>query len=600
VTAPQLSPGYVVAGKYSLQSLLGNGGSSGTYHAIDAHGRNVALRMYSPTIAQRPDVMAMIEQIYTATNSLPPDAVVPVIDAGYDPPTTAPFTVTEYSQSPSLAQMVTQRPLAPQEVAALAQNMARTLDAAHARQLMHHALKPTNVFVAPSQGMAVRLMDFGGGLARSMVPTNEGYTIAAPWVAPEQMQGTTPAGPQADVFAAALIMFYALTGRSYWRSCQGPQPDLNAWQRELFSPRTPVSQRAGELGMAISPILDGIFNRALAIDPNERFRQVSELSAAFAGGVSVPEMATAATMAFPMVGGSEGPADPMGPTANSPVYVPAAQDGGYPPPPGPGGPGMPGGPGGPGGPGMPGGPGDMGGPGMPGGPGDMGGPGMPGGPGDMGAGMGPGQAPAPAATMQTFGAAGGGTSKAMPILIGVAAVVLVGSAIGAWIVLGKKKPVEDPDAPIAITPTAASSTGTAPPVEPVVTPPTPPTSEPVAAAPTEGELMVSCNPACDEVKVDDNKIDDPSQPVKLAPGSHQVAVSKSGYVAQKDKVTIEAGKKLEKKYKLAEAKGAAPAGGGPGGGTKSGGGASTGGGGTKSGGGGSTTKCVPSFFKKCK
>ncbi|UQA60240.1 protein kinase domain-containing protein [Polyangium aurulentum] len=572
MTAPPLTPGYVVAGKYSVQSLLGNGGSSATYHAIDAHGRNVALRIFSPSIAQRPDVMAMIEQIYTATNSLQPDTVVPVIDAGYDQATAAPFTVTEYSQSPSLAQLVTQRPLAPQEVAALAQNMARTLDGAHARQLMHHALKPTNVFVAPSQGMAVRVMDFGAGLGRSMVPTNEGYAIAAPWVAPEQMQGTAPAGPQADVFAAALIMFYALTGRSYWRSCQGPQPDLNAWQRELLSPRTPVSQRANELGVAISPILDGIFNRALAIDPNERYRQVSELAAAFASGVSVPEMATAATMAFPMVGGPGGMPDPTGPTAASPVYAPGAQDGGYPPPPGPG-------------------MGMQGGPGMPPGPG---------GPGDMGVGMGPGPAgPAPAPTMQTFGG-GGGNSKAMPILIGVAAVVLVGGAIGAWIILGKKKPAEDPDAPIAITPTAATSADTAPTVEPVATAPAP-TSEP-AAAPTEGELMVSCNPACDEVKIDDKKIDDPSQPVKLAPGSHQVSVAKSGYVAQKDQVTIEVGKKLEKEYKLAEVpKVATPSGGGTGGGTKTGGGTTTGGGGTKTGGGTTTTtKCVPSFFKKCK
>ena len=166
---------------------------------------------------------------------------------------------------------------------------------------------------------------------------------------------------------------------------------------------------------------------------------------------------------------------------------------------------------------------------------------MPGGPGDMGMGQGPVPGPGhptmmPAQTAQ-FG--GGGNSKAMPILIGVAAVVLLGGAIGAWIVLGKKKPAEDPDAPIAIAPTAATTANAAPTVEPVGTAPTPPpTSEPAAAAPTEGELLVTCNPACDEVKVDDKKIDDPSQPVKLAPGAHKVAVAKDGYVAQKDNVTI--------------------------------------------------------------
>lgn len=239
MTAPQLSPGYVIAGKYSVQALLGHGGSSATYRVVDATGNAFAVRMYSPTIAQRPEVMAMIEQIYSATNGMPPESVLPVPDAGYDPQTAAPYTATECSQAPSLAQLVSQRPLSPQEVSQIAQGLAQVLDGAHARQLMHHALKPSNVFVAP-QGYGVRVMDFGAGLARSYVQTNEGYAIAAPWVAPEQMQGSAPAGPAADVFALGLVLFYALTGRPYWRSCQGPQPDFGAWQQELVGDRKSV------------------------------------------------------------------------------------------------------------------------------------------------------------------------------------------------------------------------------------------------------------------------------------------------------------------------------------------------------------------------
>ncbi|MDI1476903.1 protein kinase [Polyangium sp. y55x31] len=530
MTAPQLSPGYVIAGKYSVQALLGNGGSSATYRVVDATGRAMAVRIYSPSIAQRPEVMTMIEQIYTATNGLPPDVVLPVLDAGYDPQTAAPFTVTELSPTPSLAQLVSQRPLSPQEVAQIAQNMARTLDNAHVRQLMHHALKPTNVFVAP-QGFAVRIMDFGAGLARSYVQTNEGYAIAAPWVAPEQMQGGAPAGPAADVFAMGLVLFYALTGRPYWRSCQGPQPDLASWQHELVGPRQPASQRAQELGAMVSPVLDAVFNRALALDPNERFRQASELAVAFSAAANMPEMATSATIAFPAIGG----ADPMGPTAAVPVYQPGGQnDGsGYPPPPPPGG-GM-------GGPGM-GGPG-MGSPGM--------GPGAPSNP-DMGMGMGPGpgpMAPTTAAPRLPMDASGG--SKKLPIIIGVAAVLLIGGAVGAFIIAGgkDKKDGEDPNAPIAITPTGAPTTSgestAAPPSTGEAPPPTPP------PAAEEVEVAIKCSPGCDAIKVDDKAIEDPSK-LKLAPGAHKVELSKAGYVTQNDDITIEAGKKFEKEYKLAE------------------------------------------------
>jgi hypothetical protein len=515
VTAPQLSPGYVIAGKYSVQALLGYGGSSATYRVVDAAGSAFAVRIYAPAIAQRPEVMAMIEQIYSATNGLSPDGVLPVLDAGYDPQTAAPYTATEYSAAPSLAQMVAQRPLAPHEVAQIAQNLSRVLEGAHARQLMHHALKPSNVFVAP-QGYAVRVMDFGAGLARSYEQTNEGYAIAAPWVAPEQMQGSAPAGVAADVFAMGLLLFYALTGRPYWRSCQGQQPDFGGWQQELVGPRTPASHRAIEVGAQVSPVLDAVFTRALAADPNERFRQVSDLAAAFAAAANMPDSAVGATVAFPAIG-----ADPMGPTAAAPVYQPQGHDaGGYPPVQGNnmGGQGM----------------GGMGGPGM----GGMGGPGMDGGQqmGQMGQMGTPSFEPA------------GGRSKQLPIMIAVGVVVLIGIIGGAWAIFGGKK-TEEGDGPIAISESAAPNTGSnaAPPPDP---PATAPASAEVAAPAAEGEVLIKCSPSCDEIKIDDKKIDDLKNPTKIAAGPHKVNLSKSGFQSQDEDITVEAGKKFEKEFKL--------------------------------------------------
>lgn len=523
MTAPQLSPGYVIAGKYSVQALLGYGGSSATYRVVDATGNAFAVRMYAPAIAQRPEVMAMIEQIYSATNGLAPDGVFPVLDAGYDPQTAAPYTATEYSAAPSLAQMVSQRPLAPHEVAQIAQNLARVLEGAHGRQLMHHALKPSNVFVAP-QGYAVRVMDFGAGLARSYEQTNEGYAIAAPWVAPEQMQGSAPAGAPADVFAMGLLLFYALTGRPYWRSCQGQQPDFGGWQQELVGARAPASQRAIEVGAQISPVLDAVFMRALAADPNERFRQVSDLAAAFAAAANMPDSAVGATVAFPAIG-----ADPMGPTAAAPVYQPQGHDaGGYPPAPGSnmGGQGMGG---------------------MGGGPG-MGGPGM-----DAGQGAGPAMGQMQMGQMgqmatPSFDPAGGGRSK-LPIIIGVAVAVLVGLSVGAWAIFGGKK-TEEGDGPIAINESAAPNTGSnaAPPPDPPPTAPATVETPPPAAA--EGEVLIKCSPACDEIKIDDKKIEDPKNAMKIAAGPHKVSLSKSGYQSQDEDITVEAGKKFEKEFKL--------------------------------------------------
>src|SRR5690606_5110020 len=97
----------------------------------------------------------------------------------------------------------------------------QVMDAAHARQLHHHALKPTNVFVA--QGIT-RVSDFDAAVVRSTSPTHEAYARSAPWWAPEQLNPSAVLGPATDVFAAALLAFYALTGRSYWLSCQSSPP----------------------------------------------------------------------------------------------------------------------------------------------------------------------------------------------------------------------------------------------------------------------------------------------------------------------------------------------------------------------------------------
>ncbi|HRI62929.1 MAG TPA: serine/threonine-protein kinase [Polyangium sp.] len=553
MTAPQLSPGYVIAGKYSVQALLGYGGSSATYRVVDATGNAFAVRIYAPTIAQRPEVMAMIEQIYSATNGMPPDGVLPVLDAGYDPQTAAPFTATEYSAAPSLGQLVSQRPLQPHEVAQIAQNLARVLEQAHARQLMHHALKPSNVFVSP-QGFAVRVMDFGAGLARSYEQTNEGYAIAAPWVAPEQMQGSAPAGAPADVFAMGLLLFYALTGRPYWRSCQTAQPDFGAWQQELVGPRVPSSQRAIEVGAQVSPVLDAVFTRALAIDPNERFRQVGDLAAAFAAAANMPDSAVGATVAFPAI------PDPMGPTAAAPVYQPPGQDGGGYPPAANMGMGM-GGPGQDMGQGM-----GMGGQGM-----GMGGPAM-GNPG-MGA--------------PSFDPAGGGGRSKTPIIIGavVVGVLLIGGLVFA--LTGKK--TEEGDKPIEVAATSAGASNSPPPEPPPTTPASAEAPPPPAG---EGEVMIKCSPACDEIKIDDNKIDDVKKPTKIAAGTHKVSLSKSGYQSQEEEITVEAGKKFEKEYKLA--KDATASSTPPPPTTKS-----TGPGPTGTGKKPPPTKCVPTVFKRC-
>lgn len=558
MTAPQLAPGTVVAQKYRLGACLGYAGSSATYQAASAEGRDVVLKIFDPSIRQRADIMAAIEQTYAATNALPQDVAVPLLDAGYDAGTGAPFSVSERIPFPSLAQLAAQRPLTPDEVANVVAVLGQLLDRAHTHQLFHHALKPTNIFVGFAQGYGVRVTDFGAGLPRNAVPTQEGYALAAPWLAPEQAQQGAPATGGADVFAVALIAFFALTGRSYWRSCQG-QLDLAGWQQEVMGARTPPSARALQLGVTLSSTFDNVLGAALAVDPNQRYRSVGELAAAIESMASAKAPESQATMAFPsgaMGGAGEYPPAPVPAVSSAGGLPPAAlmtQQS----------------------------------PGM----GQQGMPPQPSMPDPSGAGY-PGAGPyvsnqgAAVPGSNDFGATAAGrpiepgihtrrpsVSRVAPIIVGVVALVLLGGAAAAFIALGKKgstdsqasasasaadtaAPGDTGTAAPADTGTAApADTGTAAPADTGTAAPAdtaaPATSGEADAGPAPIESTLACDPECDEIKVDDKAID-VGKPVVLATGKHVVIGNKAGYYRVKETIFVKDGEKIEKTFKLKE------------------------------------------------
>lgn len=302
MTAPRLGPGGTIAGKYTVRSLLGDGGSVITYACVSQQGQEVAVKLYDPAVAGHAAVMKALEQAYAATNALPANSSAPIIDAGYDQATVAPYSVTEFLRLPSLLSQ--QRRFLPEEVVSLLKGLARSLDLAHLRQVVHGALKPSNVFVGPNANPTI-VTDFAANLPKAAIPTAEGYALSAPWIAPEQAQ-SGQVSPAVDVFSTALVAFFALTGRSYWRSCQGPSLDLAGWQQELSGPRSPASARAAEMGVPLSPTMDMVLFRALNVDPKERYRSIGEFASLLEESMR-QQVGSAATMALPLVGDAPSP-----------------------------------------------------------------------------------------------------------------------------------------------------------------------------------------------------------------------------------------------------------------------------------------------------
>jgi eukaryotic-like serine/threonine-protein kinase len=292
VSAPEFATGDVVDGKYTIQALLHHGGALATYRAVTGLNQHVALKFYDARLESFPDVVNALARCETPINELPGDLVVHIVDGGKDPRTGALYTATEFDPDSSLAELVEWSPLAASEMITFVQNLGRVLDAVHAHGIAHLSLKPTNLFVGSGPTYNVRVVDFATSLVRCALLSRQVCGASTQWLAPEQINHAGNGGPAADVFASALIAFYALTGRSYWRSVQSDSLDDAALQREMAGRRALVSQRARELSVSLDSALDPVFKRALAISPEDRFRTVGLFAEALAMAIQADVLTT--------------------------------------------------------------------------------------------------------------------------------------------------------------------------------------------------------------------------------------------------------------------------------------------------------------------
>jgi eukaryotic-like serine/threonine-protein kinase len=205
----------LVADRYALKAPLGRGGMGVVWRAQDAVlGREVAVKevVFPPTMAEderRPAQARVMREARAAARLNHPGAVT-LYDVVQDHGGT--FIVMELVNAPTLAELVRDSgPLPVERVAEIGAQVASALEAAHAAGIVHRDVKPGNVMV-PEPGMA-KLADFGiASLQGDPQLTSTGLVIGSPaYMAPEQAKGEE-SGPPADFWALGATMFYAVEG----------------------------------------------------------------------------------------------------------------------------------------------------------------------------------------------------------------------------------------------------------------------------------------------------------------------------------------------------------------------------------------------------
>ena len=197
------------AGRYRLTARLGSGGMGVVYLGVAENGRLVAVKILRPELADDPEFRARFGREVAVLARVSGARIVRVIKAGTD--ACGPFLVTEYAAGPSLAGYVEAAcPLDNRMLSDLAAGLAEALTMIHAAGVVHRDLKPSNVILTAD---GPKVIDFGIAQALNSVSlTQTGMTIgSAGFMAPEQVMGQ--AGPAADIFAWALNIAYAASGR---------------------------------------------------------------------------------------------------------------------------------------------------------------------------------------------------------------------------------------------------------------------------------------------------------------------------------------------------------------------------------------------------
>ena len=267
--SPDPAAGTEVAG-YRIVEQVGSGGMGVVYRAEETGlgGRPVALKLLPPALAGDPDFRARFLREMRVAAAIDHPNIVPIYRAGEDRGLL--YLAMRYVHASDLRRVLeTEGRLDPGRTLAILDQVARALDAAHARGLVHRDVKPGNILLAPpvidGDPEHVYLVDFG--LARS---DSDDRSIGGPgsflgtprYAAPEQAAGR-PVDGRADGYALGCVLYECLTG-------QPPFPDGSGEAVLLAHLESPPPQ-VTTVRPDLPPAINQVITQAMAKAPADRF-----------------------------------------------------------------------------------------------------------------------------------------------------------------------------------------------------------------------------------------------------------------------------------------------------------------------------------------
>lgn len=261
--------------RYRIVRKLRSGGMGDVYLAEDTVlPRLVALKTIPADAPGSATLHRRLIREARAASSLTDDHVAHVYDAGEENGTA--FIAMEFIEGGSLEERMQREPLAIDEIARMASEIAQALSAAHSRGIVHRDLKPSNVMLTASG--AVKVLDFGIARFEEIDPrfaeggdslTEPGLVVGTNgYMSPEQALGR-PVDPRSDIFSLGVLMYRAVTRRMPF-SGQTPAETI---QKVMNSQPEPMARFNYDLPVD----LERIIRKCLEKEPGRRYQSAKDL-----------------------------------------------------------------------------------------------------------------------------------------------------------------------------------------------------------------------------------------------------------------------------------------------------------------------------------
>ena len=264
--------GKVLGDRYEIIEEVGVGGMAKVYKALDTVlNRYVAVKVLKNEYMEDQDFLRKFAMEAQSAASLTHADIVSVFDVGssYVDGRKYNYIVMEYVDGKTLKDIIDEKQILPiEDIVNYGVQIASALECAHKNGIIHRDIKPHNMLIDKSNNL--KATDFGIARISSSATLTYTSTVLGTvhYISPEQAKGKF-IDEKSDIYSLGVVLYQMATGEVPFDAPNAVGIAL----KHIQDPLVPPINLRHDLPQGLNDIIV----KAMAKDPNDRFKSATEL-----------------------------------------------------------------------------------------------------------------------------------------------------------------------------------------------------------------------------------------------------------------------------------------------------------------------------------